>query len=94
MFHERDSRRRCQCSIEAASICRRKVLQPVKVTSHSEHNLSAVRACIFDMDGRLINTEDLYFAAMDNILAKYSKPTIPWSLRAEIDGRAIRRGRL
>jgi len=38
------------------------------------------------MDGLLINTEDLYFTCMDNILAKYHKPPIPWSLRPRLMG--------
>ena len=36
------------------------------------------------MDGLLINTEDLYFVCMNNILAKYHKPPMPWSLRPRL----------
>jgi hypothetical protein len=52
-----------------------------KNATNSNHSLPPIRACIFDMDGLLINTEDLYFTCMDNILAKYNKLPVPWSLR-------------
>ncbi|RFU32440.1 hypothetical protein B7463_g3939, partial [Scytalidium lignicola] len=45
-----------------------------------------VRACIFDMDGLLINTEDMYTLCANNILEKYGRPPIPWSIKAKLMG--------
>jgi pseudouridine-5'-monophosphatase len=40
-----------------------------------------IRAAIFDMDGLLLSTEDLYFECVSNILEKYKKPHLPSSLK-------------
>ncbi|OIW35514.1 HAD-like protein [Coniochaeta ligniaria NRRL 30616] len=45
-----------------------------------------VRACIFDMDGLLINTEDIYTLCADNVLTKYGRPKLPWSVKAKLMG--------
>ena len=45
-----------------------------------------IRACLFDMDGLLINTEDLITTSINTILHKYDKPPIPGHIRAEIQG--------
>ena len=46
-----------------------------------------IRACLFDMDGLLINTEDLYSTVTNEILHAYGKPSLPWSLKARLQGR-------
>ncbi|KAI1259881.1 HAD-like domain-containing protein [Xylariaceae sp. FL1019] len=46
----------------------------------------AVRACIFDLDGLLLNTEDIVTHCLNNILTKYGRPTIPRSIRAQLMG--------
>ncbi|KAK2731419.1 hypothetical protein FQN55_004698 [Onygenales sp. PD_40] len=46
-----------------------------------------VRACLFDMDGLLIDSEDLYSLVVDTILHEYGKPTMPWSIKAQLQGR-------
>ncbi|KAI9888920.1 MAG: hypothetical protein M1814_006152 [Vezdaea aestivalis] len=46
-----------------------------------------VRACLFDMDGLLINSEDLYTQSINQILRRYGKPDIPWSIKAQLQGR-------
>ncbi|KAH8895695.1 HAD-like protein [Thozetella sp. PMI_491] len=46
-----------------------------------------VRACLFDMDGLLLNTEDLYTLCINLILAKYGRPEMPWSIKAKLQGR-------
>ncbi|VBB87349.1 Putative protein of unknown function [Podospora comata] len=45
-----------------------------------------VRACIFDLDGLLLNTEDIYSLCANTVLARYSRPPIPWSLKAQLMG--------
>ena len=39
------------------------------------------------MDGLLLDTEDLYTAAVNTILNKYGKPNLPWSIKAKLQGR-------
>ncbi|OJJ44964.1 hypothetical protein ASPZODRAFT_134384 [Penicilliopsis zonata CBS 506.65] len=46
-----------------------------------------VRACLFDMDGLLIDSEDLYSAVTNKILHEYGKPSLPWSIKAQLQGR-------
>ncbi|EKD18257.1 uncharacterized protein L3040_004784 [Drepanopeziza brunnea f. sp. 'multigermtubi'] len=46
-----------------------------------------VRACLFDMDGLLIDSEDKYTISTNTILNKYGRPNIPWSLKAKLQGR-------
>lgn len=45
-------------------------------------NFSPIRACIFDVDGLLINSEDIYSITMNNTLHEYGLPDIPWSIKA------------
>jgi pseudouridine-5'-monophosphatase len=46
-----------------------------------------VRACIFDVDGLLINSEDIYHDVRNSILRDYGRPDLPWSVVAELQGR-------
>ncbi|KAK4666755.1 hypothetical protein QC763_303050 [Podospora pseudopauciseta] len=46
-----------------------------------------VRACLFDMDGLLLDTEDLYTLCINLILEKYGRPKLPWSIKAKLQGR-------
>ncbi len=43
-----------------------------------------VRACIFDLDGTLINSEDIYIEIYNNILHEYGKPDLLWSVNARM----------
>ncbi|KAI1390917.1 HAD-like protein [Hypoxylon trugodes] len=45
-----------------------------------------IRACLFDMDGLLINTEDLYTLCADIVLTKYGRPRLPWSVKSQLMG--------
>ncbi|KAE8442258.1 hypothetical protein EG329_003518 [Mollisiaceae sp. DMI_Dod_QoI] len=45
-----------------------------------------IRACIFDMDGLLINTEDIYTECTNVLLEKYGRPPMPWSFKATLMG--------
>ncbi|KAJ5337185.1 HAD superfamily hydrolase [Penicillium brevicompactum] len=51
-----------------------------------EANLPAIRACIFDMDGLLINTEDLITLSVNEVLDKYGRPPLTRSIRAQLMG--------
>ncbi|KXJ89164.1 HAD-like domain-containing protein [Microdochium bolleyi] len=46
-----------------------------------------VRACLFDMDGLLLDTEDIYTECINILLAKYNRPNLPWSIKAQLQGR-------
>jgi len=49
-------------------------------------DLPPVRACIFDMDRLLINTEDIYKQSAYNVLTRHGRPPIPWSIKAQLMG--------
>ena len=49
-------------------------------------SLPDIRACIFDMDGLLINTEDILTGSVNKILKKYGRPVFTQSLRAQLMG--------
>ncbi|PWY64231.1 HAD superfamily hydrolase [Aspergillus eucalypticola CBS 122712] len=53
----------------------------------SAQNLPRVRACLFDMDGLLIDSEDKYTDITNAILQEYGKPLLPWSIKAQLQGR-------
>ncbi|KNG43951.1 had superfamily hydrolase [Stemphylium lycopersici] len=44
--------------------------------------LPPIRACIFDVDGTLINSEDIYTDIYNNILCEYGRPEYPWKIKA------------
>ena len=50
-------------------------------------DFAPVRACIFDVDGLLINSEDIYSQTMNNVLHEYGLPDIPWSVKAKQQSR-------
>lgn len=39
------------------------------------------------MDGLLIDSEDLYTIVTNAILQKYGRPLLPWSIKAQMQGR-------
>jgi beta-phosphoglucomutase-like phosphatase (HAD superfamily) len=41
-----------------------------------------IRACIFDVDGLLINSEDIYTQIYNKILHEYGAPYYPWTIKA------------
>ncbi|KAL9111326.1 MAG: hypothetical protein Q9227_004203 [Pyrenula ochraceoflavens] len=47
-----------------------------------EANLPRVRACIFDVDGTLIDSEDIYTEIYNKILRSYGKEEYPWEIKA------------
>ncbi|KAH0541565.1 hypothetical protein FGG08_003977 [Glutinoglossum americanum] len=49
--------------------------------------LPPVRACLFDVDGLLINSEDIYTEAYNNILHSCGKPSLSWSVKARQQSR-------
>ncbi|ERT00856.1 uncharacterized protein SPSK_07791 [Sporothrix schenckii 1099-18] len=48
-----------------------------------------VRACLFDMDGLLLDTEDIYTKCINTILARHNRPKMPWSVKARLQGRPM-----
>lgn len=46
-----------------------------------------IRAALFDMDGLLIDSEDIYTEVTNTILARYGKPNLPWSIKSQLQGR-------
>ena len=46
-----------------------------------------VRACIFDVDGLLIDSEDIYTDIYNKILREHGKPDLPWSIKAKQQSR-------
>ena len=38
------------------------------------------------MDGLLLNTEDIYTLCANNVLTKYGRPRLPWSIKAQLMG--------
>ncbi|KAJ4319553.1 hypothetical protein N0V84_006283 [Fusarium piperis] len=53
----------------------------------SNRSFPPVRACLFDMDGLLLDTEDIYTNCINMILEKYGKGALPWSIKAKLQGR-------
>jgi pseudouridine-5'-monophosphatase len=50
------------------------------------YSFPPVRACIFDLDGLLLNTEDIYTLCANNVLTKHGRPPLPWSIKAQLMG--------
>lgn len=55
-------------------------------TNRDCFSLPAIRACIFDMDGLLINSEDVITRALNQLLEKYGRPVMTSSIRAKLMG--------
>ncbi|KAL1303521.1 hypothetical protein AAFC00_006896 [Neodothiora populina] len=53
----------------------------------SPNKLPAIRACLFDMDGLLIDSEDMYTICTNEVLREYGKPDLPWNIKAQLQGR-------
>ncbi|GME65778.1 Haloacid dehalogenase-like hydrolase [Neofusicoccum parvum] len=51
------------------------------------NRLPAIRACLFDMDGLLIDSEDLYTIATNRVLREHGRPDLPWNIKAQLQGR-------
>ncbi|KAF2665942.1 HAD-like protein [Microthyrium microscopicum] len=51
-----------------------------------ERNFPAIRACIFDMDGLLINSEDIIGQTTNYLLEKYGRPALTRAIRAQLIG--------
>ncbi|OAX79108.1 hypothetical protein ACJ72_06577, partial [Emergomyces africanus] len=39
------------------------------------------------MDGLLIDSEDIYTLVINKILLEYGRPPMPWSIKAQLQGR-------
>ncbi|PNS18332.1 hypothetical protein CAC42_6149 [Sphaceloma murrayae] len=49
--------------------------------------LPRIRACLFDMDGLLLDSEDKYTECTNAVLHEYGRPSLPWSVKAKLQGR-------
>jgi pseudouridine-5'-monophosphatase len=48
-----------------------------------------IRACIFDVDGTLIDSEDIYTEIYNRILHAHGKPDYAWTIKAYQQSRGI-----
>lgn len=55
------------------------------MTASAEHK--KIRACLFDMDGLLINSEEIYTEVTNQILAEHGRENLPWEVKIELQGR-------
>ena len=55
--------------------------------------LPPIRACIFDSDGLLINSEDIYSLTINKVLHEYGLSDIPWSIKATQQSRGRQVGK-
>ena len=60
-----------------------------KTPSNAYPSFAPIRACLFDMDGLLINTEDLLTTIHNTILARYSAGPMTWPMKARLQGRPL-----
>ncbi|KAL8787662.1 MAG: hypothetical protein Q9213_002093 [Squamulea squamosa] len=58
-------------------------------TKEEQPKLPPLRACIFDVDGLLINSEDIYTDVFNKILHSYGKPSLRWTTKALQQSRGI-----
>ncbi|OQE46454.1 hypothetical protein PENCOP_c001G02872 [Penicillium coprophilum] len=64
----------------------------IKVSFHSaimaspKADFPAIRACIFDMSGLLINSEDIIALSTNQLLGKYGRPPLTRSIQAQLMG--------
>ncbi|PLB49702.1 putative HAD superfamily hydrolase [Aspergillus steynii IBT 23096] len=55
------------------------------MNSH-DREFPAIRACIFDMDGLLINSEDMITQSVNELLQKYDRPVFNPTIRSKLMG--------
>jgi pseudouridine-5'-monophosphatase len=55
-------------------------------TTKTATSFPAIRACIFDLDGLLINSEDIITQSANRLLEKYGRPTFTPSIRVPLMG--------
>lgn len=48
--------------------------------------MSKFKACLFDMDGTLLNTEDIYTEVSSELLAEYGKGPLTWDIKIKLQG--------
>lgn len=63
------------------------VTSVVNALANKTHSFPRIRACLFDMDGLLIDSEDKYTMITNEVLHSYGKPDLPWSIKAQLQGR-------
>lgn len=70
------------------AFCTRTKTHLPRLEAGSQHR---IRACIFDVDGLLIDSEDLLTTAINTILSRYSysHPRLSWSIKTQLQGRTL-----
>ena len=53
----------------------------------AQNAIPSIKACIFDVDGLLINSEDIYTDIYNNVLRTQGCPRLPWSVKARQQSR-------
>ncbi|TAQ90077.1 hypothetical protein B7494_g1606 [Chlorociboria aeruginascens] len=52
-----------------------------------ESSFPPIRACLFDMDGLLIDSEDILTLCHNLVLTSYSSPPMTWAIKSQLQGR-------
>ena len=60
---------------------------PLTMLTIAPSSFPPVRACLFDMDGLLIDSEDAYTLVTNQILRENGRPDLPWRIKAQLQGR-------
>ncbi|EUC39862.1 hypothetical protein COCMIDRAFT_10139 [Bipolaris oryzae ATCC 44560] len=68
------------------ALSRSQTAKPLPEGNVSSTVFSPIRACIFDMDGLLINSEDIITLCTNRLLEKYGRPAFTRSIRVQLMG--------
>lgn len=63
-----------------------RIVKPLPEANGSATIFPPIRACIFDMDGLLINSEDIITLCTNRLLDKYGRPAFTRSIRVQLMG--------
>ncbi|OAL52615.1 haloacid dehalogenase-like hydrolase [Pyrenochaeta sp. DS3sAY3a] len=68
------------------TLSRSETVKPLPDANGSATIFPPIRACIFDMDGLLINSEDIITLCTNRLLDKYDRPAFTRSIRVQMMG--------
>lgn len=52
----------------------------------SSNSTPVIKCCLFDMDGLLLNTEDVYTLSTSLLLKQYGRPEMSWDFKTQVMG--------